>query len=234
MLTIGLSVSGSIKLLERRLMLRMKSINKMAREVVYSMAPAVAVADVHTATADALQPLGVAKTTFPEERLDFTQTFQHIRFELEALYKEQNPIFTNTAVPELWASREASSAKKVQNDCNLVGAPLGNDSAATTWDASTPALWISKTTLPDERLDFNQTFSRVRHELEALYKTQNPNFTSVSMSAQETEYVLPSSDTAGAEKAEITESSGPARSIVSMDRNSYNELSFARQAMPVA
>jgi hypothetical protein len=234
MLTIGLSVSGSIKLLERRLMLRMKSINKMAKEVVYSMAPAVAVADVQTAVADKLQPLGVAKTTLPDERLGFTQTFQHIRFELEALYKEQNPIFTNTAVPELWATYETTAAKKKQSNFKLIDATLESSAAVSGWDATTPALWISKTILPDERLDFNQTFSRVRHELEALYKAQNPNFTSGSMLAQEAEYALPASGKASTEGAESADSARPGRSLEPLDRNRFGERSFARQAMPVA
>lgn len=173
MLTIALSLSSGIKLLERRLMVQVRTINRVAREAIYSMAPAVATADTQAAVADALQPLGIAKTVMPEQRMDFNHTFQHVRFELDVLYKKHNPIFTNTEVNEVWESAETASNQGTES----VGRPLGQASASSAWHATTPALWISKTTLPDSRLDFNQTFSKVRNELDALYKKQNPNFT---------------------------------------------------------
>ncbi|WP_224995765.1 hypothetical protein [Cesiribacter sp. SM1] len=40
--------------------------------------------------------LKIAKTTMPDRRLDYNQTFQHIRQELDGYYKERIPIFNNT------------------------------------------------------------------------------------------------------------------------------------------
>ena len=164
MLTIGLSVLGSIKLLERNLAVRMRIINRMVQESVYSLTSAAAVTEVADVATEMPKTLRIARTTMPDRRLEFGQTFEYIRYELEAHYKSQNPAFTNTAVPHLWEARSGAEAQSAT-------APMKKK--ASKWEATTPALNIAKTTLPDERLDFNQTFERVRQELVTLYREQN-------------------------------------------------------------
>lgn len=231
MLTIGLSVSSGIKLLERNLMVRVRSISRMAKDAVYSLAPAAA--DVKTAVAiNHLQPLGIAKTTLPETRLDFNQTFQHVRFELETLYKEQNPNFTNSAVPELWINKEATSVKEAGACKERMDATLGNAAGSFSWHATTPALSISKTTLPDERLDFNQTFERVRYELEALYKARNPVLTTVCMQQERTSSPVYALSTSA--HVEQSGSYAPSRRLETPDRAPSGNRAKAVQAMPVA
>lgn len=232
MITIGLSVSSGIKLLERNLMVRMRSISRMAKDAVYSVAPAAA--DVKTAVAtNHLQPLGVAKTTLPETRLDFNQTFQHVRFELETLYKAQNPIFNNSAVPELWISKEAASAKEAGASKKHIDSTLGNGASSFSWHATTPALSIAKTTLPDERLDFNQTFERVHYELEALYKAQNPIFRTVSKQQDSADKATVHTLSSIA-KDSAQEAATSARRLETVDRPAVGNIQAALQAMPVA
>ncbi|AHM60084.1 hypothetical protein D770_09135 [Flammeovirgaceae bacterium 311] len=80
----------------------------MLQETIQGLGPAAGAAqpkaaaaavDIRTAAvaAEARVPgLKIARTTMPDLRLDYNQTFQHIRTELDGYYKERNPIFSNT------------------------------------------------------------------------------------------------------------------------------------------
>lgn len=232
MLTIGLSVSSGIKLLERTLMVPFRSISRVAREAVYSATPAAEVAEA--VVVDQLKPLGVAKTTMPERRLDFNQTFQHVRFELEALYKEQNPIFSNSAVPELWVNHEAVSARKAISANKHVDNTLGDATSLAGVDASTPALWISKTTMPDVRLDFNQTFERVRQELEVLYKAQNPNYKAESLVQAASDQPLHEQGHEEQRSADASDTASWRHRLDTTDRPSLSSRDAHKQAISVA
>ena len=111
MLSIGLSVNSGIKLLERTLKFRTLGVNKMMQDVLHSFTPTAEVAKAKVVTEVATVPktLKVAKTTMPDQRLDFNQTFLHIRHELDGYYKDRNPIFSNTIAPEQLQRTNVSS-----------------------------------------------------------------------------------------------------------------------------
>ena len=189
MLTIGLSVSSRIKLLERSLMLGMRNFSRLMQEAAYPIVPVEAadMTDICLSVVGKPKKPRVAKTTWPDERLGFNDTFLHIRSELDAIYKERNPIFNNTIVPELWINKtiDETSAEGVKTSNSIDGTLAAHAEKTKTIfeDADTPALWISKTVLPGERLDFNDTFRHVRSELDAIYKERNPIFNNTIDSA---------------------------------------------------
>jgi hypothetical protein len=109
MLSLGLSVNSGIRLLERTLRFRLISFNRTFQGAGYGLKPAAINSATATSVATAISTkaatievepkntgLKISKTTMPDRRLDFNQTFQHIRQELDGYYKERNPIFSNT------------------------------------------------------------------------------------------------------------------------------------------
>ncbi len=176
MLTIGLSLNGGIKLLERALAVRMRSINRKLQEVVYSLSPAAVEA---TAVADVQAPkLKIAKTTLPDKSLDFNQTFQHIRYELDLLYMRQNPGFTNTIVPVQHVDTTAKQEQRISSVMQQIGntlVPASRPAQASKQFENHKALHVAKTAQPDVRLDFNQTFLHIRYGLDGFYGGQHLN-----------------------------------------------------------
>lgn len=180
MLEIGLSLGSGIKLLERALWAPARSINRKVQDLLNTISLAGAVAETKAIDIDYKPGLRIARTTLPDNSLGFNDTFLHIRYELDLLYKARNPMFTNTIVP---VDMESSIAKVNQEqgqpgtiqpvDRPLVAAsrpPQVSESAQAH-----QALHVAKTTQPDQRLDFNQTFLHIRYGLDGFYGRQHLN-----------------------------------------------------------
>ena len=179
MLSIGLSMNSGIKLLEKRFRVRSRSIGNMMQEAVDNFATTAEVADTKAVTvavaATKVEGLKIAKTVMPDVRLDYSQTFLHIRCELDKLYKERNPIFSNMVAPDMWVNKTgATEAATKQAEYSLDYTKNGNQLSAS--EVNSPALYVAKTIMPDVRLDFSQTFQHIRTELDEFYKERNPNF----------------------------------------------------------
>ena len=130
-----------------------------------------------------LTSTGIAKTTFPDERMDYSSTFQHIRCELDHFYKEENPIFSNSTAPDLWLSKSGDSSDKKQksqkaSSCiELTRESYTKEGSSTLLNTSILPTGVAKTVIPSERPGFNETFLNIRYELDELYRAQNPVFT---------------------------------------------------------
>jgi hypothetical protein len=130
------------------------------------------------------QTLRIASTVMPDRSLDFNQTFQHIYAELDRFYKEQNPIFVNTIevkqqccgnTDELVSVGLSKSLERHVPERSTLNKTNTNTIVhQLSW---TEKLKIAKTTLPDEQLDFNETFRCIYNELDAIYQEVNPLFT---------------------------------------------------------
>lgn len=184
MFTTNLSVFSSWRLPERIFRVLLRSIDRKRQKVFLSQCTAVDMASCQLVDFQKAPGLKIAKTTLPDERLDFNQTFEQIRFGLDDFYKERNPIFNNLLVSEGEGSRPAIDQAKKRLFTILSGPDelveiyhkeeSGNGACVPNADIS--PLWIAKTTIPEGRRDFNETFFHIRNEIEKIYKEQNPVF----------------------------------------------------------
>lgn len=182
MLSTSLSVDSSyFKLLEKKFRVLLRSIDKRMHKVLHSGVFAMDVAACQVADLQKATGLKIAKTTFPDERLDFNKTFQQIRLGLDGFYKERNPIFNNLAV---YVGDEARLAPKEAEKkfCNTLSGHnklleiYHKEEGDSVLNANISPLWIAKTIMPEGRRDFNDTFFHIRNEIEKFYKEQNPLF----------------------------------------------------------
>lgn len=179
MLEIGLSLGSGIKLLERALLAPMRSIKRKVQDMLCTIFLAGTVIEAKAIAIDEKPGLRIARTTLPDQSMGFNDTFLHIRYELDLLYKERNPMFTNTIVPVDIESSTAKISQQGQTEnVKSVGRPLVAASRPPQASESTQAhqaLHVAKTTMPDQRLDFNQTFLHIRYGLDGFYGRQHLN-----------------------------------------------------------
>lgn len=212
MLSIDLSMNGGIKLLERTLKVRVRGLNKIMQDTtVSSMSPSaeVAITKAEVAVATQISGLKIAKTTMPDVRLDFSDTFLHIRCELDKFYKERNPIFNNTVVPDMWVNKSATTDraanKSPRHEEFSLDFTCEGDKLADR-NVSSPALAVARTVLPDVNLDFSQTFQHIRCELDGFYKERNPNFSNtITREIEISENLTADQDLAGEQPSKVVD-----------------------------
>lgn len=180
MLNNDLTLDSSFKLLERTFRVLLRSIDRKVQKVLLSKASVMEMSLSQVMECEAAPCLRIARTTLPDNRLDFNQTFQQIRFGLDDFYRERNPIFTNSAILEVAQGNLATTnieqkLLKTNSQLNRI-LEIYHKEDVTTDNSGISPLWIAKTTLPDERLDFNKTFLNIRTEIDKFYKAQNPVF----------------------------------------------------------
>lgn len=179
MLEIGLSLGSGIKLLERAIWAPARSINRKVQDLLNALSLLGAVAETKAIAIDYKPGLRIARTTLPDQSVGFNDTFLHIRYELDLLYKAQNPMFTNTIVPIEVGSNRAKPVQQTKSETlQPVGRPLVAASRAPQASERAlahQALHVVKTTQPDQRLDFNQTFLHIRYGLDGFYGRQHLN-----------------------------------------------------------
>jgi hypothetical protein len=163
MLSIGLSLNDGLRSLERALKMRLEGMGKALLEGVYTE-EATSVA-ASTTAAPETPGLRIARTTLPDRQLDFNETFRHI-------YQELKP--GSLAAPAEKLSRTELSRQ--QNKINefvrrplAASAPIGDRNP----HRAAAGLKVARTTLPDQQLDFNQTFRHIHMELKASYQRAN-------------------------------------------------------------
>lgn len=182
MFTTNFSVFSSWKLPERMFRVLLRSIDRKRQKVFLSQSASVDMASCQLVDYQKAAGLKIAKTTLPDERLDFNQTFEQIRFGLDDFYKERNPIFNSSLVSAEEGSRPAINQAKerlfttLSGSNELVEIYHKEESGFSVPDADISPLWIAKTTMPEGRRDFNATFFHIRNEIEKIYKEQNPVF----------------------------------------------------------
>lgn len=130
--------------------------------------------------------LRIARTVLPDIRADFNETFQHIRLEYDRFYKQQVPIFNNSVVAELHtddAQIEAQdfvpqAQQHISCDLNAQTKTLNTSPIVDPVAVKVvlPEEWemhrISRTVLPEQRPDFNETFQHLRLESDRFYQQQ--------------------------------------------------------------
>ena len=185
MLSIEISIMSGVKQLERAYKTFLKTLNSKMQEASQSCAQAILTVVCSSTEESVITSTGVAKTTLPDERLDYSSTFQYIRCGLDHFYKEKNPIFNNSTAPDLWLSKTTSSSEKNQKNQNASACTVFSKQTHTKGrntslpkETITPT-GVAKTVIPNERPGFNETFLHIRRELDELYKEQNPVFTNI-------------------------------------------------------
>lgn len=202
-LGLRLSARGIISLLERGLSVHLIGMDKMMQQAISSLTPVAA--DV---VLEEAQPLRIARTAMPDTRADFNETFQHIRLEYDRFYKQQVPIFNNSAVADLLTSepldgeflqpelkslpsatggaqgdaqefmpqnqvvQSDTPVQREEIDLNLTNNVAVKVVLAEEWEMHR----ISRTVLPEQRPDFNETFQHIRQESDRFYQQQVPIF----------------------------------------------------------
>lgn len=185
MLTIGLSLSSRFKLL-KSFVYCARGVHQVwhaaSAKITKTTADAFAVS-MHEAVSELSAPLAlapktgklrIARTTLPEHRFSYNDTFQHIRSELDIIYQEKNPVFDN--VTHSPCSSETPVEHVVHGDATPKAA---GKVKVVCGEADTPALWVSRTVVPNERPDFNDTFRHIRKGLDEFYKARNQGFNNI-------------------------------------------------------
>lgn len=182
MLNNALPIDSSYKLLERTFRVLLRGIDRRMQKVLLNKAAVMEMSLSQVMESETAPCLRIARTTLPDNRLDFNQTFQQIRFGLDEFYRDRNPIFNNS--PVLGVKQENPTAiypeqglLKASSRLNQISEIFHKEDEITDTDnTGIFPLWIAKTTLPNERLDFNKTFLHIRTEIDKFYKAQNPVF----------------------------------------------------------
>ncbi|EMR01022.1 hypothetical protein [Cesiribacter andamanensis] len=190
MLSVGVSLNGGIRSLERALRMRVEGLGKALMEGLLAAAPkAVAAEEILLSPTPGLR---IARTTLPDQPLDFNQTFLHIHQELKALYQHQQPLAQPAAAST--ASLENSRAQEDRSPegrtpegrtpegrtpedylatvSQLVGGSLLQQSVSDrpARRAAPQGLKVARTILPDQPMDFNQTFRHIHTSLKTPYQ----------------------------------------------------------------
>jgi hypothetical protein len=174
MLTIGFSVLTGSKVVEKAVVLWANAASARMRKVMYSAVSARAIEQAGVLATARPQQLRIARTVMPDVQSDFNQTFEAVGQQLKELYNVLHPAPEPVAVANPWEGcpeeRVVEITAALQANACVVADLNTKLSHCIRSKASTTALKIAHTTLPEDSLDFNQTFVHMRRELEAIGK----------------------------------------------------------------